>query len=183
MQTKPARNQTKHAVIFVTFFPVFLKTKLLPWAAPFHDCLWYHQGGDQACWLQISNRMQSSPIACLTFACTPEDPMPVFSGTSPSNSSCQMSATFQWALIRLTLLSASKTPSLHQPASMRLLKEQNDTLMPATSSPVSPQWWHLSECSLPRVTPVAQWSQGSWTRQPETAMLQAGQRCEDGLAQ
>lgn len=52
--------------------------------------------------------MQSLLIACLTFAHIPEDPMPVAAGTSPSNSSSELSITFQLALIRLTLLRPSK---------------------------------------------------------------------------
>lgn len=46
--------------------------------------------------------------------------MPAVSGTSPSNSSSELSATFQLALIRLTLLRLTKpfTLAFRQPASV-----------------------------------------------------------------
>lgn len=123
--------------------------------------------------------MQSLLIACLTFAHIPEDSMPAVSGTSPSNGSSELSATFQLALIRLTLLSF--TLAFHQPASVRPLGEPNATLTPTTGSPVSPRQRHR-ECGSLWALPVAWWSQGGWTRQPGTALVQAGQGCKDVLA-
>lgn len=178
MQIKPATKQIKHAVIFALFFPVFLKMKLLLWAARCHNSLWYLQAGDRVCWLQISNVIQSLPIAHLTFACTHEDQMPAGFGTSPSNSFSEMSATFQPALIRLNSLSkplhvgilsaseceAAQKTKCHPHASHGL---------PSVTAVVAPQ---------PRVMPAAWWSQGGWTHQPESALLPVGQGCEDGLA-
>lgn len=180
MQIKPATKQIKHAAIFAPFFPVLLKTKLLLWAAPCHNSLWYHQAGDRVCWLQTSNVMQSLPIAHLTFTHTHEDQMPAVSVTSPSNSFSEMSATFWLALIRLTLLSPSKPPHVDilsasecEAARKTKCHPHASHGLPSVTAVVAPQPW---------VMPVARWSHGGWTHQPETALLPAGQGCEDGLA-